>query len=169
MCKTGRNPCRTPVRMLSGMLGGQESAFGVKFTCSRHGSQPAHCICSLSAPLHGSEVQSLRLWQLLTLFIFSQETLTSYCRLWSSFSVSFQGSQLNVAYKVSYFFSLLFESVTVSSKRTVQFWASKHYGWGYCISVKAFLQEHVSISVSHQTWILQKLIYQCAVFAADPK
>lgn len=35
MCNIGRNPCRTAVRMLSGMLGGQEAAFGVKFTCSR--------------------------------------------------------------------------------------------------------------------------------------
>lgn len=35
MCNMGRNPCRTAVRMLSGMLGGQEAAFGVKFTCSR--------------------------------------------------------------------------------------------------------------------------------------
>lgn len=35
MCKTGRKSSRTSVRKLSGMVGGQESAFGVKFTYSR--------------------------------------------------------------------------------------------------------------------------------------
>lgn len=103
-CKIGRNPSRTAVRKLSGMLGGWESAFGGK--CSKGMARALHTAYTFCRALCMGVRVSLCSYSSCSLHLSLPQKPGNLSADFDLLSFFFSRAAicLNLAYKVSYFF-----------------------------------------------------------------